>query len=173
MPYTNPINYENAKSQFRIRYASDPVFRKKILNKGKRYYLKHIPEDRERSRRYRLKNKERLKQINWKGRIKYDFGITPEEYNLLLNLQKGKCAICEKPPTIRRLDIDHNHSTGIIRGLLCRSCNRFLGIIENNIIMMNKLDSYLLNNPLGRVAKIKIRTRNGKTIFTKKNGLSK
>jgi hypothetical protein len=38
--------------------------------------------------------------------------------------QSGVCAICGRPPGAKRLDVDHNHETGKIRGLLCGSCNR-------------------------------------------------
>jgi hypothetical protein len=52
--------------------------------------------------------------------------ITHGEYDRLLALQGGGCAICGSPPVTRRLDIDHNHRTGAIRGLLCARCNRAL-----------------------------------------------
>jgi hypothetical protein len=45
-------------------------------------------------------------------------------YDRLLEAQQGVCAICGKPPPEnRRLDIDHDHRTLLIRGLLCRGCN--------------------------------------------------
>jgi len=48
-------------------------------------------------------------------------------YDELLKLQGGRCAICrENPnPTSKRLDMDHNHLTMTMRGLLCSRCNRF------------------------------------------------
>lgn len=48
------------------------------------------------------------------------------EYDQLLTKQNGVCAICGRPPKTRRLDIDHDHKTGAIRGLLCVRCNRAL-----------------------------------------------
>ena len=47
------------------------------------------------------------------------YGITLDDYNLLLRGQGGKCGICLKPPGSRRLAVDHDHRTGLIRGLLC------------------------------------------------------
>lgn len=45
-------------------------------------------------------------------------------YESLLKAQDGRCAICRRIPDLtRRLDIDHDHRTGVIRGLLCRGCN--------------------------------------------------
>lgn len=45
-------------------------------------------------------------------------------YERLLEAQGGRCAICDRPPPAdRRFDIDHDHATMKIRGLLCRGCN--------------------------------------------------
>jgi hypothetical protein len=52
------------------------------------------------------------------------FGITPDDYDQLLQKQGGVCAICHKPPKLgKRLSVDHCHDTGRVRGLLCFRCN--------------------------------------------------
>lgn len=58
-------------------------------------------------------------------RLTETYGITEQEYLVLLEAQGGVCAICEGK---RRgsLDVDHDHKTGMVRGLLCRRCNRRL-----------------------------------------------
>jgi hypothetical protein len=53
-------------------------------------------------------------------------GVTPEEYDRLLAKQDGHCALCPAVPKTRRLDTDHDHKTGQVRGLLCHRCNRAL-----------------------------------------------
>jgi hypothetical protein len=53
-------------------------------------------------------------------------GVTDAEYARLLAAQGGHCAICEATPKTRRLHVDHNHRTGLVRGLLCHRCNRAL-----------------------------------------------
>lgn len=54
-------------------------------------------------------------------------GVTDEVYNDLLAAQGFGCAICGRPPSERRrLDTDHNHKTGQVRGLLDHRCNRAL-----------------------------------------------
>lgn len=54
-------------------------------------------------------------------------GLTDEGYEALLAAQGGGCAICGRPPSERRrLDTDHDHKTGRVRGLLCHRCNRAL-----------------------------------------------
>jgi hypothetical protein len=51
-----------------------------------------------------------------------------KEYDELLEMQGGRCAICRvRPPEDRRFDMDHDHEGMFIRGLLCRQCNRNLG----------------------------------------------
>lgn len=53
-------------------------------------------------------------------------GLTIEDYERLLAAQGGGCAICGATPKTRRLDVDHDHRTGAVRGLLCHRCNRAL-----------------------------------------------
>jgi hypothetical protein len=56
-------------------------------------------------------------------------GATLEWYVATLEAQGGGCAICRRPPPENRvLDVDHDHVTGDLRGLLCGPCNRLLGI---------------------------------------------
>lgn len=64
--------------------------------------------------------------------LKTHFKITQADYDKLNTKQGGLCAICQKQcKSGRRLAVDHNHETEEIRGLLCMSCNRALGWIEN------------------------------------------
>jgi hypothetical protein len=53
-------------------------------------------------------------------------GVTIADYDRMLEAQHGVCAICGNPPKTRRLDVDHDHKTGRVRGLLCHRCNRTL-----------------------------------------------
>ena len=70
---------------------------------------------------------------------KYLYGITLKQYEVIHNRQQGKCGICgDKSKTY--LCVDHNHSTGQIRGLLCRTCNMNLGWLEKH---KTKIDKYM------------------------------
>jgi hypothetical protein len=63
---------------------------------------------------------------NRKPTRRADLGVTLQQYDDLLVEQGGGCAICKRPPKTRRLDTDHDHKTGRVRGLLCHRCNRAL-----------------------------------------------
>ena len=78
------------------------------------------------------------------------FGITIADYNRMLDEQGGVCAICRKPDNSRNpggsardLAVDHCHSTGKIRGLLCADCNLTLGKMEDSIERIDALKAYL------------------------------
>lgn len=74
-------------------------------------------------------------------------GWTTNDYDLAMVKQKGKCAICGKPPeNKRRMCGDHNHTTGEKRELLCNHCNMFLGTLENNADLVKKAEEYLLKH---------------------------
>ncbi len=69
------------------------------------------------------------------------FGITVEDYDRMHEAQGGLCAICQKSPVNRGLGVDHNHTTGQIRALLCWTCNFKLGALEDPLYP--KLITYL------------------------------
>jgi len=69
------------------------------------------------------------------------YGITLEKYNLMIEGQKGMCAICNNVPD--RLVIDHNHATGEVRQLLCVSCNAALGQVKESENIVLSMLSYL------------------------------
>ena len=73
--------------------------------------------------------KSRMWHVKYNLRAKY--GLTLEDYDNMLEQQKGVCAICGGiNPSGRRLAVDHDHKTGEIRGLLCQHCNTHLGWYE-------------------------------------------
>lgn len=58
-------------------------------------------------------------------RVSETYGLLPGEYQKLFEAQDGKCAICLEPRS-QRLSVDHDHKTGLVRGLCCRRCNNYL-----------------------------------------------
>lgn len=77
-------------------------------------------------------------------RIKACYGITTAVYVALLKSQHGRCAICRALPNPkRRLDVDHDHKTNRVRGLLCYRCNRMLGFAQDSKQTLRKAVGYL------------------------------
>lgn len=62
--------------------------------------------------------------------LRQRYGLTVEAWEQLFQAQQGACGLCGQPATNRRLNVDHDHSTGRIRGLLCNICNRAVGLEE-------------------------------------------
>src|SRR5262245_56956507 len=75
--------------------------------------------------------------------LKSKFGLTLEEYDVMLNRQGGVCKICSRPQKNRRLAVDHNHETGAVRGLLCGPCNTALSHVEHKSNFSAKALVYL------------------------------
>lgn len=71
------------------------------------------------------------------------FGITLQEYDAMLAAQGGVCAVCGEPPSAKRLAVDHNHTTGKVRALLCYSCNSALGLLNEDRARIQRLDAFL------------------------------
>lgn len=79
-------------------------------------------------RAWRAKHRERLRTSEVYGqRYLRNYGLTKDDYEILLKHQDGRCAICRSPPKGKRLAVDHCHTTGRVRGLLCEPCNHGLG----------------------------------------------
>ncbi len=76
------------------------------------------------------------------------YGITGEQYEALLAHQGGVCFICQKKPLSKRLAVDHDHTDGWVRGLLCRRCNhRLLGSAHDGTAILLRAVDYLNNPP--------------------------
>lgn len=91
----------------------------------------------------------RKKKINREVNLLANYGLTPEAYTALEESQNYKCRICGKhknETTHRVLDVDHDHDTGRIRGLLCNSCNAGLGLFKDNQTNLLRAIQYLKGN---------------------------
>lgn len=80
--------------------------------------------------------------------LKCTYGITLQDYNELLISQDCTCAICSKELNIEIWGadspvVDHCHTQGHVRGILCNECNRGLGYFRDNVNALAKAISYL------------------------------
>lgn len=81
-----------------------------------------------------------------KSHFKNTYGITIEDYELMLQQQEGKCKICKTTEFTgvgNCLHVDHCHITGKVRGLLCMKCNNGLGNFKDNIKTLHNAITYL------------------------------
>lgn len=96
-----------------------------------------------------MRNTERGLTNRRRLQLMADYGITPAEYDALLENQGGLCAICRKPETVARdgkvmrMPVDHCHDTGRIRGLLCHRCNRAVGMLGDDPEVLRAAANYL------------------------------
>lgn len=119
-------------------------YRKKARERGRSNPILN----RERAKAWALKHPEKTKSRSFSNHIKQFYNITPDDYDHMLDMQGGGCAICGAKPNHgdRRLHVDHDHATGQIRGLLCFGCNAGLGMFKDNINSFNNAIAYVAGN---------------------------
>lgn len=85
----------------------------------------------------------RRRAMEWKRRGIKD--ISTQKYSDLLKAQNKKCAICGTDKNIsgKVLCVDHDHKTGLTRGLLCTKCNLGIGYLKDDLDIIYKAVSYL------------------------------
>lgn len=128
--------------------------KEKISQHSKEYYEKNKDviklkrkenkeNENKRSKSWREKNPEKVQENNLKK-----FGISLEEYKQLCSKQDNKCAICKIDRSLlnRNLCVDHDHVTLKVRGLLCDTCNRSIGLLKDDIEVLKSAIIYLQNN---------------------------
>jgi hypothetical protein len=127
-----------------------------LAAKHERYVANPEP-DKERARRWARDNPDRVqaqreasklsgrKALNdRRSHLKRAHGITIDDYEAMLVDQGGVCAVCGKPPRSDiSLHVDHDHSTGHRRGLLCFSCNNALGDVKDDVERLIAFVDYL------------------------------
>ena len=123
--------YARARDRARARYQSDPEYRahRLALNRARRVREPHADRNATLKRRY---------------------GLTLDERNGLLAKQRGRCAACNGPHPgrtkagkLRSWNVDHDHETGKVRGLLCSSCNLILGHAKDDPAVLLACIEYL------------------------------
>lgn len=85
----------------------------------------------------------------YKRFIEKTYNFTFDQYEKMLDQQRGKCAICDSrlsSSRTGRLFVDHCHTTGKVRGLLCSACNHGLGLFKDSPKLLNKAINYLSDN---------------------------
>lgn len=106
----------------------------KDSKKGQQYRIKY---------QSRIRGTEKAKTWARKTHLKRNYGMTLEEFDSMINDQKNNCKICNDSFENTQPYVDHCHTTGNIRGILCKSCNQMLGFSKDNIIILKEAIDYL------------------------------
>ena len=95
-------------------------------------------------RKIQLK-KESKQEYSRSKHYRINYGITLTAYNDMFAQQEGCCAICKEHQSNlkKRLSVDHCHTSGKIRKLLCQNCNTLLGMAKDNTEILKNAISYL------------------------------
>jgi hypothetical protein len=133
-------NPERQRKTQNARYAASP---EKGRARSQKWRDAHPGKEAESMRNWRKENPER----ELDNHLKRNYGITIDDYNEMFQEQGGRCAICGKHQSEfkNRLYVDHNHSTGTVRGLLCQKCNTAIGLLSDDIILVRMAAEYLEN----------------------------
>ncbi len=126
-----PYKTRDERLEYLRRYHADPTNRARHLAQCRKRYLEKFKYD---------------PRKRWLARLA-TYGLTQDDYDALLVAQDGRCAICGRQDSgtvlHEKLGVDHNHATGIARGLLCQPCNAGLGGFKDNPAFLAAAISYL------------------------------
>jgi len=149
-PRLNLVGYEN-NSGVVIRPDEPNKWVIKCSSCGQ----EHIQNSREIQKNNKPMSCDNFKPHNWSGLEREDnimrkqYGISTHQFAELLEFQGGGCAICAKPieNIRRRMNIDHDHETNKVRGILCTGCNTGIGHLGDNTEGLKRALYYLENTP--------------------------
>jgi len=86
--------------------------------------------------------KEKVAADKYAEHLRRKYGLSLSQFEAMLLAQGGKCAIC-KEPFKSRPNVDHQHDTALVRGLLCSRCNTMIGSIERSPLILDSMLGYL------------------------------
>lgn len=115
-------------------------------------YSDSPPEAKERAKKWREDNPDRVKDYKKKNRRRYHYadlirkyGVSESAFKAMMKAQDGCCDICfdKFHWETNAPNVDHDHRGGAVRGLLCRRCNSVLGLVKDNPEMLRVAAAYL------------------------------
>jgi len=160
------------KNKIKISQYAKVYYKKnkiKILSQSKIYSKKNRTKILQYQKSYKQKNKIKIVKNSAKHGLRYrlmaEYGLTVFDYNKMKRAQNNRCAICRKK---KKLYVDHNHSSKIIRGLLCSQCNSVLGYsFDSKEILTSSIKYLTLKRKngqivIGRAVKRKVKKKTGR-----------
>jgi hypothetical protein len=142
-----------ANESRRKRYDEDPEYRERRLASGRDFRTK-TKEKLEADPEAKRKARDRARAHQWRKQYKI-VDMTLEEFARRRVRQGGVCRICKIEKPNETLCVDHDHATGMTRGLLCRKCNSGLGYFDDSLRRVVRAALYLtasiMRTAFGRV----------------------
>lgn len=148
----NNLDFRNKTGLCKICYNK---YRPKRTREGiydyqKQWRASNPDKNKATAKRCYQKNRISLLKRARKSQLKRYYGITTEEYKVILETQNYRCAICGKHKDLIKngydLAVDHCHKSGKVRGLLCSTCNLSLGGFKDSEELLLKAIIYLRKN---------------------------
>lgn len=140
---------EKVNQRRREKYATDSAYRDEQKRLVKAYWQSNP----------RARKQQRIRK----------YGLTLKEYDALLAAQGGKCAICRRsdfPGPTHFPFIDHCHSTGRVRGILCANCNHGLGKFKDDPDILIEAYEYIVTSrAMDRMVQLGLRTESAGELF--------
>jgi hypothetical protein len=118
--------WDTARERMRRRYQTDEAHRERVKQRVREWRAKVGPQ--------------KIAEIQRKQRLHREYDLTQEQYEEMAALQGHRCAVCHKK---KKLMIDHDHETKLVRGLLCSSCNRAIGALGDRLDLVYRAIGYL------------------------------
>ena len=102
-----------------------------------------MPQTKEQFAIWRKNNQDKMHKYQKRDRLKKRYNLTIEQRSQMFIEQNGMCGICEQQFDDKDLCVDHNHTTGKVRKLLCSSCNTGIGRLKEDINILRNAIRYL------------------------------
>lgn len=132
------IHYGKTRTKDKLRHECKECQKKH----SREHWVKIAVREKEKKKLYNISHR----HIAHNAHLRSKYNISLEDYQSALKQQNGKCAICgsDKPKgRYRNFAVDHDHSTGDIRGLLCAPCNTGMGHFQDSPELLRKAADYL------------------------------
>lgn len=152
LPATQEFFYRSSHQRVDGSWTLQPRCKECDSAKNKKYHQDNLEEQRrkgrEKAQRLRDADPVAAAEKQYAYRVKKQYGITIDEVNQMWDDQDGCCAICgepepDQPDRFQRMHVDHDHETGVVRGLLCSRCNQGLGYFQDDPDRLEAAAQYL------------------------------
>jgi hypothetical protein len=140
------LNFFNKKTAYKDGF--DSICKSCLSQYRKQWRISNSKKVIEAEKLWKKNNPTKVKDKRRRQVLK-TYGLTVADWEKMFFSQNGLCAICNKPETtmingkLNRLSVDHCHTTGKNRGLLCDKCNRGLGLFHDDSSRLNRAAEYL------------------------------